>query len=231
MTETTSPLSLHDLRFSYGGPEVLSGLDLSIPAGKITVIMGASGCGKSTLVALAAGLLTPTSGQIDRRVQALAVVFQDPALLPWRSALDNVAFGLSGQDLPRPERLARARAQLSAVGLAPEHHEKLPRQLSGGMRQRVALARALAVEPDLLFCDEPFGALDHEVRIDLRRDLRALHDRAGMTIIFVTHDREEAFDLADQLVVLADGRVAQAGTPAEIAANPVNEAVRKLVCP
>ncbi|MEJ2017528.1 MAG: ABC transporter ATP-binding protein, partial [Maritimibacter sp.] len=212
-------LSFHNLGFSYGTAPILTGLDLQIPTGEITVIMGASGCGKTTLINLAAGLLTPDQGRVERQVTRLAVVFQDPALLPWRSAIENVGFALAGLRLDRAERQARAAQYLVEAGLAPADHDKYPGQLSGGMRQRVALARALAVEPDLLLCDEPFAALDHDLRAELRSKLKALHQRAGMTTLFVTHDREEALELADQLVLLDQGKVAQVGAAGELLAS------------
>ncbi|MEJ2029060.1 MAG: ABC transporter ATP-binding protein, partial [Maritimibacter sp.] len=209
----------HNLGFSYGTAPILTGLDLQIPTGEITEIMGASGCGKTTLINLAAGLLTPDQGKVERQVTRLAVVFQDPALLPWRSAIENVGFALAGLRLDRAERQARAAQYLVEAGLAPADHDKYPGQLSGGMRQRVALARALAVEPDLLLCDEPFAALDHDLRAELRGKLKALHQRAGMTTLFVTHDREEALELADQLVLLDQGKVAQVGAAGELLAK------------
>ncbi|MEJ2034966.1 MAG: ABC transporter ATP-binding protein [Maritimibacter sp.] len=212
-------LSFHNLGFSYGTAPILTGLDLQIPTGEITVIMGASGCGKTTLINLAAGLLTPDQGRVERQVTRLGLVFQDPALLPWRSAIENVGFALAGLRLDRAERQARAAQYLVEAGLALADHDKYPGQLSGGMRQRVALARALAVEPDLLLCDEPFAALDHDLRAELRSKLKALHQRAGMTTLFVTHDREEALELADQLVLLDQGKVAQVGAAGELLAS------------
>jgi NitT/TauT family transport system ATP-binding protein len=211
---------------AYDGVAALSGIDLEVPAGKVTALIGPSGCGKSTLVALAAGLLTPDAGRVQRQSSRLAVVFQDPALLPWRTALDNVGFALIALGLKQAERRARAGAALDAVGLSPEDAKKYPRQLSGGMRQRVALARALVIEPDLLLCDEPFAALDARVRRELRQRLRAVHERTGLTILFVTHDQEEAMALADRVVVMSMRRLEQVGPPDEIRERPANEFVR-----
>ncbi len=211
---------------AYDGVAALLGIDLEVPAGKVTALIGPSGCGKSTLIALAAGLLSPDAGRVQRRGSRLAVVFQDPALLPWRTALDNVAFALIALGLRRAEQRARAQAALDAVGLSPEDARKYPRQLSGGMRQRVALARALVIEPDLLLCDEPFAALDTRVRKDLRQRLRAVHERTGLTILFVTHDQEEAMALADRVVVMSMRRIEQVGPPDEIRARPANDFVR-----
>lgn len=204
-------LRFEGVGFAYNGASVLAGVSFAVPRGQITVLMGPSGCGKSTLIALGAGLIAPEQGRVVRAPARLGVVFQEPALLPWRSALDNVAFALIGLGLPRPERLARARAALLAAGLAVEHLGKFPRELSGGMRQRVAFARALAVEPELLLCDEPFSALDTTLRADMRRALRAAQARTGMSVLFVTHDRAEALELADTLVEMSMGRIGEAG--------------------
>ncbi|MGC9420372.1 MAG: ABC transporter ATP-binding protein, partial [Rhodovulum sp.] len=193
------PLNLQGVRFAYDAAPVLSGIDLALPAGSLTVLMGPSGCGKSTLLALAAGLLTPDAGRVARRCHRLAMVFQDPALLPWRTALDNVAFALIAQGLPRADRRARARAALKAVGLSQGDAGKFPRQLSGGMHQRVALARALVVEPDLQLCDEPFSALDAGGRAQLWQALQSCRDRCSPTVLFVSHDRDEAMAHADRL--------------------------------
>jgi ABC-type sulfate/molybdate transport systems ATPase subunit len=163
---------------------------------------------------------------VQRQSSRLAVVFQDPALLPWRTALDNVGFALIALGLKRAERRARAGAALDAVGLSPEDAKKYPRQLSGGMRQRVALARALVIEPDLLLCDEPFAALDTRVRNELRQRLRAVHERTGLTILFVTHDQEEAMALADRVVVMSMRRIEQVGPPDEIRERPASDFVR-----
>jgi ABC-type sulfate/molybdate transport systems ATPase subunit len=211
--------------FAYEGAPVLGGIDLAIPAGTVTALMGPSGCGKSTLIALAAGLLTPDAGRVQCRSQRLGIVFQDPALLPWRTALDNVAFALIALGLRRSERCARAREMLAAVGLSAEDMDKYPRQLSGGMRQRVALARALVIEPDLLLCDEPFSALDALVRNDLRQRLREIHDRTGLTTVIVTHDGNEA-NQCDLVVIMSMGRIEQAGPPAEIRAKPAGDFVQ-----
>jgi ABC-type sulfate/molybdate transport systems ATPase subunit len=221
-------LRFDKVNFAYDGAPLLEGIDLAIPAGTVTALMGPSGCGKSTLVALAAGLLTPDAGQVQRSSRRLGIVFQDPALLPWRTALDNVAFALIALGLPRAERRARARKMLAAVGLSTADMEKYSRQLSGGMRQRVALARALVIEPDLLLCDEPFSALDALVADDLRRRLREVHDRTGLTTLIVTHDGNEASH-CDLVVIMSKGRIEQAGPPAEIRASPAGDFVRAFI--
>ncbi|MCB6176769.1 ABC transporter ATP-binding protein [Rhodobacter sp. Har01] len=221
---TQPMLCLQGVDFAHDGGPVLTGIDLHLPAGTVTALMGPSGSGKSTLLALAAGLLEPDAGRVQRRCRRLAVVFQDAALLPWKTALDNVAFALIAQGLPRARRRACARAMLATVGLAPGDADKLPRQLSGGMRQRVALARALVVEPDLLLCDEPFSALDAQVRAELWQVLRAVHQRSGLTTLVVTHDRDEALTLADRVVVLDNHRIAWTGSVAEFGPTSFGQA-------
>jgi len=194
---------------------VLDGVDLRVPGGGIVAIVGPSGSGKSTLLRLVAGLLLPDEGAIHvggRAVTqpdpAVGLVFQEPRLLPWRSAIDNVAYPLELAGVPRGERLARARDLMSLVGLAG-FEEAYPAQLSGGMAQRVGVARALALEPRVLLLDEPFGALDALTRDQLDAEMLRLWDRLGSTILLVTHSIPEAVFLADRVVVLSPrpGRV------------------------
>lgn len=200
-------LRFEHVDFAYAGAPVLRGVDLELAAGTITALMGPSGCGKSTLVALAAGLLIPDAGRVETQCKRLGIVFQEPALLPWRNARDNVAFALIAQGISRDERRARAEKMLAAVGLSPEDAGKYPRQLSGGMRQRTALARALAVEPDLLLCDEPFSALDAQLHAELwRQVLREANAQSGVTILMVTHDADEA-KACHRVIALKEGRI------------------------
>lgn len=227
-------LHLEHLRKSYGGPVVLDDISLEIPAGCFCTLLGASGSGKSTLLKLIAGFETPDSGRIlvggediapvPVRRRNIGMVFQSFALFPHMSVSQNVAFGLEMRGLKRREIVARVREVLSLVGLHAFADRK-PRQLSGGQQQRVALARALVIEPSILLMDEPLGALDKSLRHELQEELRRLHARLGVTIVFVTHDQEEALHLSDLLVVMKDGRIAQAGAPRRLYESPSNSFV------
>ncbi len=200
---TDAALAFADVRFAYNGAPVLDGVDLMVAPGTVTALMGPSGCGKSTSIALAAGLLQPTSGDVRRTCRRPAIVFQDPLLLPWRTALANVAFALKADRIDASERRQRARAVLATVGLAGDDIGKYPRQLSGGMRQRVALARALVVEPDLLLLDEPFSGLDIGLARQVLALVRTVVDRRGVSALVVTHDAHEAARFAERVVVLS----------------------------
>ncbi|MDR7037627.1 MULTISPECIES: ABC transporter ATP-binding protein [Methylobacterium] len=206
------------LAYERGGQRnvILSNLDLSIARGEFLVIVGESGVGKSTLLRVLIGLARPSSGKVrlDTRPGCrtpMALVFQDARLLPWRRVIDNVAFGLEGSGLSKAERRARAAEMLALVGLG-DLARRWPHQLSGGQRQRVAIARALAVEPDVLLMDEPFSALDSFTREGLQDELQRIKAQTGKTVLFVTHDIDEAVTLADRVVVLA-------GSPGRVAAE------------
>jgi ABC-type Fe3+/spermidine/putrescine transport system ATPase subunit len=224
---------LRDVSFAYGGTEVLAGVSLELPAGAITVVIGPSGSGKSTLIALVAGLLAPAAGSIlfdGQDVSGLAperrdvgVVFQSYALFPHLTAGRNVAFGLTTGRRRLPPREATRRVSELAELLGLAHLlARRPAELSGGEQQRVALARALAPRPALLLLDEPLAALDASLRRQVRADLASLLGRLGTTVLYVTHDQEEAMLLADHLVVLDRGRVVEAGAPLDLYRRPAH---------
>ncbi|TYB44494.1 ABC transporter ATP-binding protein [Actinomadura chibensis] len=209
------------LTLGYGGRAVVAGLDLDVAPGEILVVLGPSGCGKSTLLRAFAGLLRPVSGRVladgaevagpsaDR-----ALMFQDDALLPWRTARRNVELALALRGVPRGERRRAALGWLGRVGLA-DAAGRLPRELSGGMRQRVQLARTLAAGPRAVLMDEPFGALDAQTRASMQRLLLDVLDGAPATVVFVTHDVDEALLLGHRVVVLGpDGVAAEFPVPA-----------------
>ncbi|HEY4250444.1 MAG TPA: ABC transporter ATP-binding protein [Roseomonas sp.] len=214
---------------SFGATQALSGITMTVRAGSFTVLLGPSGCGKSTLLRIIAGLEAAQSGQVmigGRDVSALppaargiAMVFQSYALFPHLSVAENVVFGLRARGLPRPEREARLRQVAGMLGLEPLLGRR-PSQLSGGQQQRVALARAVVAEAPVCLMDEPLSNLDAKLRTDMRREIRALQQRLDMTMIYVTHDQAEAMSMADQVVLLRDGRVEQDATPAELYARP-----------
>jgi NitT/TauT family transport system ATP-binding protein len=209
---TTSPLiQFRDLGLSFGSEQVYAGLDLEIREGELLCLLGPSGCGKSTALRVLAGLLNFDSGSVtidgatpNERWRDMAFVFQNARLLPWRTAKENVSLSMELREigLDRAQREQRADDLLKLVGLEADGH-KYPRMLSGGERQRVSLARALAVEPRIILMDEPFSALDPNTRLRMRRELIDIWQRTKKTIVFVTHDVDEALDLADRIVLLS----------------------------
>jgi NitT/TauT family transport system ATP-binding protein len=203
------------------GTEALNGVSLDVPKGELVTLLGPSGCGKTSLLKIIAGLLQPSSGEIrinDRISRApgpdRALVFQDFALMPWATVLRNVAFGLELRGLSRASRQAEAKRYIAEVGLAGSEY-KYPHELSGGMRQRAGLARALAVNAEVLMMDEPFSAVDEQMRRKLQEDLLDLLRRERKTVIFVTHSIEEAVYLSDRIVLLSrnPGRVMRVVKP------------------
>src|SRR6059058_3294823 len=218
------------------GPFVaLNNISVDIPSGELVAPLGPSGCGKTTLLRIIAGLEVPDSGRIlfhgedataqHARERGVGFVFQHYALFRHMSVFENVAFGLRVK--PRKDRPSEAEIRTRVHELLNLVQldwlaDRYPPQLSGGQRQRIALARALAVEPEVLLLDEPFGALDAKVRKDLRRWLRQLHDELHVTSIFVTHDQEEALEVADQVVLMNKGRVEQLGTPSQVYNQPAS---------
>ncbi|MCW4384728.1 glycine betaine/L-proline ABC transporter ATP-binding protein [Salinibacterium sp. SYSU T00001] len=233
-------------RSELAGHATAAVIDVSfeVKKGEIFVVMGLSGSGKSTLIRMLNGLWEATSGEVivdgtsitgitpaklrQVRSEKISMVFQHFALLPHRTVLDNVAYGAELRGVPRSEREKRAREIIELVGLAG-NEQKLPDQLSGGMQQRVGLGRALAADTDILLMDEAFSALDPLIRREMQEQLLELQERFGKTIIFITHDLNEAMFLGDRIAVMRDGRVVQIGTPEDILTDPANDYVEQFV--
>jgi iron(III) transport system ATP-binding protein len=231
-------LRLRSLSKRYGRTTVVDGVDLDASASRFVCVLGPSGCGKTTLLRLIAGFEAADSGTIHqdgRDVTVLppeardyGIVFQSYALFPNRTVAANIGFGLEATGVDKALRVRRVSELLTLVGLT-EHAAKYPNQISGGQQQRVALARALALSPGLLLLDEPLSALDANVRAHLRTELQALQRRIGVTALMVTHDREEAFSVADQVVIMNKGRIEQTGTPEDVYQRPSNLFVARLL--
>lgn len=234
-TETDQSLEIRGVSKTFGRFPALKDVSLQARDKEFLALLGPSGSGKTTLLRVLAGLETSDEGEVrfggqdflalPVRRRRVGMVFQHYALFRHMTVAQNIAFGLTVR--PRAERPSRAEIdkrvrELLALVQLEGLEKRYPAQLSGGQRQRVALARALAIEPRMLLLDEPFGALDAQVRRDLRRWLRDLHDRAGVTTVFVTHDQEEALDLADRVAILKDGELIQLGAPNEVYENPAS---------
>ncbi len=224
-------LEIENLSKSFDGKEVVSGLKLSMAQGEILCLLGASGCGKTTTLRMLGGFLRPDGGKIfldgeditglEPERRPVSTVFQSYALFPHMTVLQNVMYGLKFQGLKRKEAAKRAYRYLDIVGLS-ERGNGAVQELSGGQQQRVALARALAVNPKVLLLDEPLSNLDAKLRIRMRDELKELQKKTGITMIFVTHDQEEAMALADRIAIMDGGRLVQTGTPAQVYQNPAN---------
>jgi sulfate/thiosulfate transport system ATP-binding protein len=233
-------IEVHNVSKRFGTFAALDDVSIRVDDGALMALLGPSGSGKSTLLRIIAGLEVPDDGAVTiggeevtdtpARARGVGFVFQHYAPFKHMTVHNNVAFGLSVRKRPKTEIEARVKELLGLVrldGLA----DRYPSQLSGGQLQRMALARALAVQPKVLLLDEPFGALDAQVRGELREWLRRLHDEIHVTTIFVTHDQEEAMEVAEQIVVMNDGKIEQAGTPRELYEAPRNEFVMSFIGP
>ena len=235
-------IEIDEISKEFGTTAALHPVRLAIPSGALVALLGPSGSGKTTLLRVLGGLEFPTSGRVlfdgadatgltvqERRA---GFVFQSYALFRHMTVFENIAYGLRAR--PRAQRptnpeIARRVTKLLELIQLPDIGGRYPSQLSGGQRQRVALARALAIEPRMLLLDEPFGALDARVRKELRQGLREIHDTTGLTTVFVTHDQDEAMELADLVVVMSMGRIEQVGKPADIRARPATPFVRDFI--
>jgi multiple sugar transport system ATP-binding protein len=231
-------LSIRNVRKSYGETHILKGIDLEIEQGEFLILVGPSGCGKSTLLSMIAGLDTPTAGSIyigDRDVtnalpkdRDIAMVFQSYALYPNMNVGQNIAFGLEMRKVPKPQRdVAVARV---AKMLQIEHLlDRKPGALSGGQRQRVAMGRALARDPSLFLFDEPLSNLDAKLRVEMRAEIKLLHQRTKTTTVYVTHDQVEAMTLGDRIAVMKEGVLQQFGTPDDIYSRPATRFVAEFI--
>jgi glycine betaine/proline transport system ATP-binding protein len=233
-----------ELRARFGSTAAIRDVSFSVPAGEVFVVMGLSGSGKSTLVRCLTRLIEPTRGEIllegedvrtctperlrELRRHRFSMVFQHFGLLPHRRVIDNVAFGLEIRGEPKEKRHARALEVIDLVGLGG-HAWSYPDELSGGMQQRVGLARALAVDPDVMFLDEPFSALDPLIRRDMQAEILRLHHELGKTMVFITHDLAEALRLGDHIVIMRDGAIVQAGRPEDLVGAPADDYVADFV--
>jgi putative spermidine/putrescine transport system ATP-binding protein len=231
-------LTLDRVTHSFGAAMVVEDVDLQIGAGELVALLGPSGCGKSTLLRIVAGFIAQSGGRVlfdDASVDPLppnrrgvGIVFQNYALFPHMSVAENVAYGLAARRTPRAEARRRLAAMLALVRMG-DFAERLPRQLSGGQQQRVALARALAVEPKILLLDEPFGALDKNLRLDMQIEIKRLQRETGVTTVMVTHDQEEALAMADRVAVMRHGRIEQFASPSEVYDTPETLFVSRFV--
>jgi len=231
-------IRVSNLNKRFGSFVAVDDVSLEIPSGDLVAFLGPSGSGKSTILRIIAGLETADSGSVffngevadhlHARARGVGFVFQHYALFRHMTVMENIAFGLRVQGASRQKQTTRVHELLSLMGLEGMG-DRYPTQLSGGQRQRVALARALAPEPKVLLLDEPFGAVDAKVREELRHWLRRLHDEVHVTSIFVTHDQEEAFSVADRVIVIHRGRVEQSGSPEEILDQPATEFVARFI--
>ena len=226
---TKSSLAIENIHLWYDQFHALRGINLSLEQGQFLALLGPSGCGKTSLLRSIAGFTHPQNGSImisgknvvslKPRERNLGMVFQQYALFPHMSAAENVAFGLKCRKRSRSDIEERVKNTLEMVGLS-HLADRMPRQLSGGQQQRVALARSLIIEPDVLLLDEPLGALDKKLRIQMQTELKAIQQRLNVTAIFVTHDQEEAMAMADTIAIMREGEIEQIGSPAEIFSAP-----------
>lgn len=235
-------IEVRNIRKNFGSFSALNDVSLNVPSGELVALLGPSGCGKTTLLRIIAGLETPDAGSIlfygadatarQVREREVGFVFQHYALFRHMTVFENVAFGLRvrpKETRPSDAEIKRRVHELLELVQLDWLADRYPPQLSGGQRQRIALARALAVEPKVLLLDEPFGALDAKVRKELRRWLRRLHDELHITSIFVTHDQEEALEVADRVVVINKGKIEQVGSPQDVYDHPVSPFVYQFL--
>lgn len=233
-----SEIILNDVRKEYGSLVAVDDLDLTIPDGSYTMILGPSGCGKSTTLRMIAGLETPTAGDVvigeetvtayPPRKRNLSMVFQNLALWDHKTVRENIGFGLKMESVPKDER-TRSVEDVAELLHIEDKLEKSPAELSGGQQQRVALGRSLVREPDAVLLDEPLSSLDAKLRLEMRAELSRIQQRTGTQFVHVTHNQEDAMSIADQIVLLNDGKVQQFGDPIDLFESPNNEFVANFI--
>jgi len=231
-------ITISGLRKRFGGTVAVDGVSLEVEKGELFFLLGPSGCGKTTILRIVAGLTEPDGGQVhfDQRLmnpvpphrRNAGMVFQNYALWPHMNVAENVAYGLEERKVSRAEKERRVGVALRTVRM-DEYAERMPNQLSGGQQQRVALARALVIEPDAVLLDEPLSNLDARLRLEMREEIRRIHDESGITMLYVTHDQKEALSLADRLAVMSMGRVEQVGDPRSVYRRPANRFVAEFI--
>ena len=233
--ESRIKIQVNNLTKRFGDLTVLDGINFNIKEGELLAIVGPTGCGKTTFLNTLSKLMPATEGEIlidgeeaNPKKHNISYVFQEPTCLPWRTVRENVAYGMEVKGVGKEERENKAMEMINMVGLTGYEHEKLS-SLSGGMKQRVGIARALANDPDILLMDEAFSALDPLVKNDLQFELLRIQERMGKTIVFITHDINEAFKLGNRVGILRDGRMVQIDTPEQMLANPADDYVKKFI--
>jgi iron(III) transport system ATP-binding protein len=231
-------VTLDSVTKRYGDTVAVNGVSFEVHRGELFFLLGPSGCGKTTILRLVAGFLEPDEGRIlfdDRPITAVpphrrntGMVFQSYALWPHMTVAENVAYGLRERKVSRADRMRRVKTALETVRMAA-YEERMPNQLSGGQQQRIALARALVIEPDVVLLDEPLSNLDARLRLEMRREIRRIHDETGITMLYVTHDQKEALSMAQRLAVMSMGRIEQIGDPRSVYRCPANRFVAEFI--
>ena len=231
-------LQAEHINKKYGNKIVLDDFNFEIYKGEFLSLLGSSGCGKTTLLRILVGIESPTSGKLYKNgkdvtektpyERNIGIVFQNYALFPNMNVYNNIAYALSPKHLPKNEVKKKVMEMIETVGLS-DHIYKKPRALSGGQQQRVAIARTLITNPDVILFDEPMSALDASIKVALRKELKDIQKKIGITMVYVTHDQEEAFALSDRIMVIDDNQIVQLDKPANIYNNPINDFVKSFV--
>ena len=236
--EALNKITVTNINKKYNGQIILEDISFDIKEGEFISILGSSGCGKTTLLKILIGIEQPDTGEVYKdgeditnnppSKRGMGLVFQNYALFPTMNVWNNVAYALKSQKLPKEEIKQRVDDVLATVGLS-DYANKKPNKMSGGQQQRVAIARTLALNPDIILFDEPMAALDADIRMSLRKEIKELQKKLNKTMIYVTHDQEEAFSMSERIIVMNDSHIVQYDTPNNIYKRPVNDFVKKFV--